>query len=290
MYIHYVTNANLCNEIRKNIWKIPHDISGVICVPRGGLFCGSIIAEFLHIPIYTVDSFLNGSSLGTGIAGQNIKARQSNTFLVIDDSISSGSSMLDTYNKLGDNNFIYCVVIADMSMKEKWPIIPDIILCEIPEFRLFELNLFRSGWVPRFILDIDGVLCKDPEYGLDLDEDKYIDHIRNAFPLMSLSYPALALCTSRLYKYYKDTVYWCNNNNIQYNMIYMSDIPSIEERMRLINDPIVKDMKSNVYSSYHPDDAILFIESSLTEASHIYTKTHRPVLCMETNTIFQDPM
>ena len=289
MYIHYVTNAELCDEIRKNIWKIPHDISGVICIPRGGLFCGTIVAEFLHVPIYTVDSFLNGTSLGTGAAGENMRTIQSGKFLVIDDSISSGASMSEAYNKLGGSGFIYCAAAADMSMKPKWPIVPDIILCEIPEFRLFEMNLFRSGWISRTVLDIDGVLCRDPEYGLDLDENRYIEHIRRARPLMPLSYPALALCTSRLYKYYEDTAYWCNENNIRYNMLYMSDIPSVEDRIRLIDDPIVKDMKANVYSSYHPDDAILFIESSLNEANHIYGKTGRPVLCMETNEVIQDP-
>ena len=58
MHINWVTNAQLCDIVRENLWKVPRDVDGIICVPRGGLFVGSIIAEFLHKPLYTPNSFL----------------------------------------------------------------------------------------------------------------------------------------------------------------------------------------------------------------------------------------
>lgn len=289
MHINYVTNADLCNEIRKNLWKIPHDISGVICIPRGGLFCGSVIAEFLHVPIYTVDSFLEGKDLGMGLARENMSVKMGK-WLVVDDSVATGKALTDAYYRLkGYGDFIFCAVVADMGMQGYWQHVPDVIvLCDIWEPRVFELNLFRTVWITKSILDIDGVLCKNPQWGLDENEELYIEHIKNADPLMPLTYPALALCTSRLSKYCEETKTWLVKNNIQYQMLYMSDIPSREERMNLIRDPIVTDMKARVYSSYHQDDAALFIESSYSEASHIFSITKRPVLCLDTNTLIQD--
>ena len=285
MHINWVTNADLCNIIRQNLYKIPHNIDGVICIPRGGLFVGTIIAEYLHKPMYTVDSFVDSKMLGNGsIEKMVLPTTKFGTYIVVDDSVSEGKSFYNANEilKVLPYNFIY---VACVGKQEEMPNC-DIVLAVVPEFRLFELNFFRTSLVRHCIFDIDGVLCKDPEYGVDLDEEKYIEHIRNVEPLIPLQFPVKAICTHRLSKYYEPTKEWLDSNNIKFGMLYMLNFGSIDEKLAKINTPEFVNMKSECYK-YHKD-SLLFIESNYDEALRIYQNTHRPVLCTDANIILQD--
>ena len=282
MHINWVTNAQLCDIIRNNLWKLPRDIDGIICVPRGGLFVGSIIAEFLHKPLYTPTSFLEGNTLGNGLALSNTRTNF-NKYLVIDDSTSSGNSFKNIQQLFLDRSeqFIY---VAAIGAKQDMPYC-DIILDCVEEFRLFELNFFRSSWVCHCIFDIDGVLCKDPQPGIDLDEEKYINHLNNVEPLYLPQFPILSLCSHRLMKYASQTQQWLKKYNIEYNMLYLLDFNSIEEKLEKINSPELLNMKSWVYKQY--PNALMFVESNFEEAKRIFQNTNRPILCIEKNIILQ---
>ena len=284
MYINWVTNADLCNIIRQNLYKIPHDIDGIICIPRGGLFVGTIVAEYLHKPMYTVESFVNNRNIGCGQVEMGIPVTDNKRYVVIDDSVSSGKSLAIANERLKEfpYEFIYVACVG----KELQMPNTNIVLSAVSEFRLFELNFFRSSWVSSCIFDIDGVLCKDPEYGIDLDEEKYIEHIKNVKPLIPLQFPVKAICTHRLTKYAEPTREWLRNNNIGYNMLYMLNFPDIENKIKNINSPSYLNMKSSVYDMHK--DALLFVESNYNEAVRIYQNTHRPVLCTDANVILQD--
>jgi len=287
MHLNYVTNGDLCNIIHQNIWKIPHNIDGIICIPRGGLFVGTIISEFLHKPIYTVDSFLAGISLGSGL-GMNNDATPPNpygTYIVVDDSASSGDSFTKAAEALKDHRgtLLYTAVICD---EFRAPDNVNIILSSVQEPRIFELNLFRLWFLSKCILDIDGVLCVDPAPGLDLDEDKYIDHILNAAPTVHLGQPAMALCTHRLIKYAPQTQQWLRQNEIEYGVLHMLAFGSIQEKIEKMDTPEYLNMKTTVYDQYQ--EAQLFIESNWDEAQRIYRNLHRPVLCTDRNILLQD--
>ena len=284
MHINYVTNADLCNIIRQNLYKIPHDVDGIICIPRGGLFVGTIVAEFLHKPIYTVESFINQKDIGCGEAEFGIPLTDFKRYVVIDDSVSSGKSFARTREQL--KNFSYEFIYIACVGKE--PQIPntDIVLSVIPEFRIFELNFFRSSWVTHCIFDIDGVLCPNPGYGVDFNEDEYMKHLTNVAPLIPLQYNVLALCTHRLVKYYETTKNWLQKNNISYNQLFMLDFKSTQEKLENLNSDNFRLMKTSVYQHY--PEAVLFVESDYNEAMTIYTNTHRPVLCTDANIILQD--
>lgn len=285
MHINWVTNAELCNIIRKNLYKIPRDIDGVICIPRGGLFVGTIIAEYLHKPMYTVDSFINSRTLGNGVVeSRGLPTTKFGNYIVVDDSISEGKSFHKAEMMLKNlpYHFIYVACIGKQSVMPNC----DIVLYVVPEFRLFELNFFRISWVMNCIFDIDGVLCKDPEYGIDMDEERYIEHIKNAKPLIPIQYPVKAICTHRLSKYYEDTKEWLFKNNISFGMLYMLNFNSIEEKIDNINSPKFVNMKTECYNCYK--EALLFVESNYDEALRIYKNTHRPVLCTDANVILQD--
>ena len=287
MHLNYVTNAQLCEIIRTNLYKIPHNIDGIICIPRGGLFVGAIMSEFLHKPIYTVDSFLEGKSLGSGL-GMNNDATPPNpygTYIVVDDSSSSGASFTKASQVLKDHKgtLLYTAVICD---EQYAPDNVDIILSSVPEPRIFELNLFRLRFLNRCIVDIDGVLCVDPAPGLDLNEELYIEHILNAAPTVHLGQYVMALCTHRLIKYAPQTQQWLKQNDIKYGTLHMLAFNSIQEKIENMNTIGFLNMKTTVYDQY--PDAQLFIESNWDEAQRIYKNLHRPVLCTDTNILLQD--
>ena len=57
----YITLHDLTTTVRNNIYKIPHDIDFVIGIPRSGIIVGSIISEFLNVPLIDIDSYCAGS-------------------------------------------------------------------------------------------------------------------------------------------------------------------------------------------------------------------------------------
>lgn len=283
-HINWITNAEFCNIIRKNLWKIPHNIDGVICIPRGGLFVGSMIAEFLNKPLYTINGFLKGESLGGGLALNTIQRSDSRTYIVVDDSISSGASMRSVKEKFASRSerFIYVAAIGE---KEEYKEC-DIVLEVVKELRFFELNFFRTEWVSNCVFDIDGVLCPDPEPGIDLDINKYTNHILNAPPLIIPQFQIGAICTHRPRSFYKQTLEWLEKNHIGVDEIFMGNYDSIQEKITKMNSDEFIQMKANVYDLY--PDAIMFVESNWTEAQRIFDFTHRPVLCTDANIVLQD--
>lgn len=283
-HINYVTNEELCTIIRQNLYKIPHDIDGVICIPRGGLFVGTIIAEFLHKPVYTIETFLCNNVEIKLERERNIPKTNFNHYIVVDDSISSGKSFETVHKQLNSLPYRFSY-IACVGAKEDMPNC-DIILSVVPEFRLFELNFFHTSWTRQCIFDIDGVLCPNPGYGVDLNENEYIEHLINVKPLIPIRFGVKALCTHRLSKYYDITSKWLNNHNITYEMLYMLDFNSTEEKLRNLNSDTFRLMKTIVYNEY--PDALMFVESDYNEAVSIYENTHRPVLCTDKNILLQD--
>ena len=286
MHINYESNAELCNHIFQNIWKIPHDIDGIICIPRGGLLVGTIISELLHKPIYTVGSFLDGKSLGSGLGmnNDNTPPKPDGTYIIVDDSSASGRSFVEAKKSLENfkGSLICVAAVCDKRMYGN----ADIVLQEVNEPRLMEINMWRIPFISRCIVDIDGVLCPDPAPWLDLDEPKYISHILNAPLKVRPAWTVTAICTHRLVIYAEQTKKWLDKHDIGYGVLYMPNYQSIQEKIEKMNTPEFINMKTNVYDKHK--DAALFIESNWEEANRIYKNLHRPVLCTDKNILLQD--
>ena len=93
----YITFADLGTTIRKNFFKIPHDVDFVIAIPRSGMICGSMIAEFLNVPLIDIDSFCAGIKPTGGGRLRYWEQRHkdgnnTNKVLVVDDTVFNGTS------------------------------------------------------------------------------------------------------------------------------------------------------------------------------------------------------
>lgn len=95
------------------------------------------------------------------------------------------------------------------------------------------------------------------------------------------AYMIAALVTSRLEKYRPQTEQWLRENGVQYDKLYMLNVASKEERIRL---GCHADFKAETYKRL--DDCILFVESNSRQARQIAEKSGKPVICAETDEMF----
>ncbi len=279
----YVTIAELSDIIRRNLWKIPHDIDLVVGVPRSGMLPASMIALYLNTNLGDVESLLGNKFFAIGRTRKSFMSHHEiNKVLVVDDSVMSGGSIIDVKKKLEpistQYDFTYLAPITSSNGIQY----VDIAFEIIDEARVFEWNLFHHCLLENTCFDLDGVLCQDPE--IDDDGEKYIRFLETATPLFIPTSPIGTIITCRLEKYRQKTEEWLSKYNIKYQKLVMLDMPTKADR--------VKWGKHGEYKGeyYKESNCNLFIESSLRQANTIAKISRKPVFCVETNSIIKPPM
>lgn len=280
----YVTLQELSNLIRNNLWKIPHDIDLVVGIPRSGMLAANMIALFLNTNLSDIDSFVEGRMYSNGMTrGDYVRKPEAiRKVLVVDDSVCSGTSLNDAKSKLKKIQdkgyvFVYCVPIATSIGSTMVDLCFEIIDGE----RVFEWNLFHHGILGNACVDIDGVLCCDPEE--DDDGEKYLAFLQSTKPWFIPTVKIHTLVSCRLEKYREQTKKWLDDNNVSYQNLVMLDFPDKASRVRW--------GKHGEYKGeyYRNSECRLFIESSSRQAAIIAKVSNKPVYCVETNELLQVP-
>ena len=276
--------SDLANTIRNNVKILPSDIDLIVGIPRSGMIPAYMIALFLNKQACSIDEYLNNIDLHRGERPFYASANSNRKVLIVDDSVHSGVSLNKVKNRIALNKdkligdtLYYCAIYA----REQSKGLVDFYFEELETPRLFQWNYLNHNINSKSCFDIDGVLCCDPEPWQNDDGEKYINFIKNAKPLFIPSYTIKALVTSRLEKYRKVTEEWLKNNNVKYEELYMLNLPSKEERLRL---KAHGSFKAEIYSKL--TDAELFIESDYKQAKEICALTNKPVICVSTDEIF----
>ncbi|MET0244929.1 MAG: phosphoribosyltransferase family protein [Flavitalea sp.] len=281
--MHYRSVADLNEDIKANLHKIPEDVTLIVGVPRSGMLAANLIALYLNIPLTDIDNFIAGKTYTSGARGKNYgKDPFSGTILIVDDSILSGSALNKVKDKLKvveDKNYKlkYCCIYAFPSKE----MLIDIHFGLVDLPRVFEWNLWHHPVLNKACVDIDGVLCIDPTDDENDDSHKYINFMLNAKPKHVPSTKLGTLVTSRLEKYRPQTEAWLAKIGVQYEELLMLDLPDKETRIRLGSHGI---FKAEQYAK--KTDASIFIESNRDQALHIYETTRRPVYCVDSNEMF----
>lgn len=276
----YVTIAELSDMIRKNLWKIPHDIDLVVGIPRSGMLPATMMALFLNTRLTDIDSFVrDGGCFSNGLSrGEYVKKAEIKKVLVVDDSIYSGNSLSDAKRKLRtvqtEYDYMFCVPIATSNGAT----MVDVCFVIIDDYRVFEWNIFHHSVLSNACVDIDGVLCLDPIE--DDDGEKYQSFIQSATPWFTPTCRIDTLISCRLEKYRSLTENWLGQNNVLYDKLIMLDFPDKATR-------VAWNKHGNYKGEYYKQrtDCMLFIESSLHQAKIIAEVSNKPVYCVETNTM-----
>lgn len=274
--------------IRRNIWKIPHDIDFVIGVPRSGMICGSVVSEFINVPLIDLNSFVQGCEPSGGLRLTLVNDKSENTkpkVLVMDDTVFAGNAMKKAKDKLkpfeDKYEFIYCVIYME-GLAEK---IVDFFLEDVRcgTQVIYEWNIFNHHQhiMSRFMFDMDGVFCVDPPDDR-IDNNKYIEYIKNATPLFVPRVPVGKIVTYRISKNMEITQKWLADQGIKYGQLIMFKADSTEERNNSGVSPW--QMKAKVYAD--DNNALLFIESDDYQAQMIHQLSGKQVLCVTTNKLY----
>lgn len=287
----YVTLSDLSQTIRKNIWKIPRDIDFIMTIPRSGTICGSIISEFLNVPLIDIDSFVSGiKPYGGGRLRYfyNSERKETKRVLVVDDTVFSGLSKVQAKEKLSaftDYEFIFMAVYLEGPGEKHIDLFLEDLRPYTNGFReivYYEWNIFHhnEGDMAGFLFDIDGVFCLDPP-----DErtgEAYLSYIRNAVPLFLPTVPIGGIVTFRLVKNKAITEKWLDEHGIRFGTMYMFNAQSWEERNSSGIDSGT--WKGEIYGSL--PQYRLFIESDRHQAERIHEISGKPVLCVENNKLY----
>ena len=134
----------------------------------------------------------------------------------------------------------------------------------------------HGGMIARSCVDIDGILCIDPTSRQNDDGPLYRRFLEEARPLLIPSGPVGWLVTCRLEKYRSLTEQWLQRHGVQYQQLYMMDLPTKAARLAAGSHA---SFKAQMYRS---TNATLFLESSERQATEIARLTGKPVLCMDT--------
>ena len=287
----YITLDDLAKTIRSNIWKIPRDIDFIITIPRSGTICGSIISEFLNVPMIDINGFVNGTEPygGGRIRYYNqIHAQKTNKVLVVDDTVFSGKSKIEAREKLRDFSaytFIFMAVYLEGPNRNAVDFyLEDVSMYTngFTELVLYEWNIFHHNEdiMEGCLYDMDGVLCLDPP---DERNDKvYQEYIRNAIPLFVPTATIGGIATYRLVKNIEVTQKWLADNNVRYKTLYMFNANTWEERNSSGITP--EAYKASIYVG--SDKFKLFVESNAKQAKAIYELSGKPVLSIEGNVLY----
>ncbi len=284
--MNYRSTADLANCIRENLYKIPRDIELIVGLPRSGMLAASLTALNLNLKLTDLSGLINDTLLMNGRTRttrfSNIKKpSDACSILVIDDSIDSGQTMQNAKNLIapifGHKKISYCAVYATASSSDKLDIFLDLVL----QPRIFEWNVLHRLFLSECCVDIDGVLCVDPDEAENDDGSAYLNFLMHARPKVIPSYPIGYLVTSRLEKYRKETECWLRQHGIIYEHLYMLNLPDAETRKRLACHA---SYKADIYKSLIK--AKLFIESEPKQAHEIAKLTGKPVLSFTTQILY----
>lgn len=283
----YITLNDMMQTVRRNIWKIPHDIDFVIGVPRSGMICGSVVSEFINVPLIDINSFVQGVEPSGGMRLSLVKSNSGNIkpkVLLMDDTVFNGTSMRKSKTILQPfkdrYEFVYCVCYLEGKAVDEVDIYLEDVRCNTDV--IYEWNIFNHHphIMKRCMYDFDGVFCVDPPD--DRDEENYIEYIKNAIPLFTPKVPIGKIITYRISKYMEITQKWLNEHGIKYEQLMMFNAKSREERSNSGISPGI--MKGKIYSE--DIDSILFIESDDYQAREIHQISGKQVLCVSTNKLY----
>lgn len=276
--MNYKTVADLNADARRLAEGLSRDIDLVVGIPRSGLLAANLLCLHLDVPMADIDGLCEGRTFDTGSRFEHRDSLDEfDSVLVVDDSVLTGGQMTETRDRLAKHDFPFDISFGAVYISPEGHQHVDYWSEVVSSPRVFEWNILHHTKLSDFCVDIDGVLCRDPEPEENDDGRNYREFLTTVEPNFVPKRRIGWLVTSRLEKYRSETESWLDENGITYDKLVMMDVPDMETRRKQGN---YGQYKADVYES---TDADLFIESDPNQASEICRKTNRPVFSYETN-------
>jgi hypoxanthine phosphoribosyltransferase len=270
--------SDLHSLINRNLWQIPNTIDLVIGIPRSGLVPASHIATSLNTPLLTLNDVAQKRSTKQLYTIRLIKeAEKPEHVLIVDDTTNTGLRMSQAVKLINERwGGVKITTLAVCSALNS-SFIPDIAFSKSITPRIFAWNMFNHDELTsRIAVDLDGILCVDPNVEQNDDGKNYSGFLLQAEPKIKPMKQVRAIITGRLEKYRLETQEWLFANSISYLELFMNDAPTAYyrrnekfERGALVVDQI-SDFKSRILATLNPP---LFVESNEDQAFNIHKIT-----------------
>lgn len=241
-----------------------------------------MIGQFLNKKVCSIDEFLAGINPTSGYS-REVDSEPVHSVLIVDDSVHSGVAVEKTRKRISEAGLDkkYSIKHLAIYAREEATDKVDYYFEILPLPRLFQWNYMNHNINEEACYDIDGVLCVDPTPEQNDDGPKYMDFLLNAKPLYLPKKKILALVTSRLEKYRPQTEEWLKKHGVEYEYLFMLDLPTKEDRIKA---NIHGKFKAEIYHKLK--NSKLFIESEAKQAKEIAYLTGKPCICVETDEIY----
>lgn len=287
--MNYRTIVQLNQAIRGSLQQLPWAPEVVAGVHKSGMMAATQFSLYFNVPAIPLCQLWMGADWvyagkRTYLEDQHDYLLKPRRILVVEDSVGSGATAQREFKKLRDRHLAPVVpheffFLAVYGVKKNVPAF-DLIIEVCPGPRMFEWNWLNNSRLGRAILDIDGVLCKDPPFIEDQTPHTYQKYLANAVPLFIPKIPVMALATSRLEKFRPETEDWLARTGVKYSQLHMAQFKTAPDRRRHGNYKT----KAEVYARMKK--ARLFIESNNKQAKLIHQATKKLVFCVESGVMY----
>lgn len=289
--VNFRSVAQLSDQVLAWSKRLPRDIEVVVGVPRSGLLVANLLALYRNIPLTDVRGLFEGRSNARGrffpptpeeLADQSTTGEpgeflsRPRSVLVVDDSIWSGGTMRGVRAAIESQRLPHSVRYAAMYATDTSVDAVDFHGEVLDTPRVFEWNLFRNAMMAEACLDMDGVLCDDPDGDENDDGPNYERFLCDASPRLLPGMPVGWIVTARLERYRPQTEAWLARHGVEYGQLLMLDYPDGATRRRMGTHSAFK------ADAYRRTGARLFLESSVRQAVEIAELARRDVICTDT--------
>jgi len=233
--MNYKSMAELAQDILAGLPRLPLDLDLVVGIPRSGMLAAYQIALLRNLQVCSLGEYAANAPFGHGrtrsLPGQAMRVpAEARHVLVVDDSIASGESMKAAQRLISSLGYGHRVSYAAIYAIPASAGLVDIAFQMLSMPRVFQWNLFHRNDLRNVYFDIDGILCLDPTAEENDDGPRYMTFLENARPAYLPSRPVGGFITCRLEKYRGPTEEWLHLHQVQYQSLYMLDLPSAEAR------------------------------------------------------------
>lgn len=279
----YVALDRLAADTLSLVPRLPSDVSVVVGVARSGMLPASILALYLHRPLFAMsrDGVIDcghGWRLGTGdrhgidVAG--------GTALIVDDTLMTGGS-LQQARAIAEGVFrrrLHAHVYVNPRSGER----PDLFAAYLPAPHVLEWNLFNSLYLGWSAFDFDGVFCRDFTPEEDDDGERYIAALEKMPPLLLPRKAPVHIITARLEKYRSHTEGWLKRWGVAIASLTMGPWGSKAERDRADVAAWKAEELGRLYGGMKPQSWFggpLYVESDPGQAARIAKLTGEIAVC-----------
>ncbi len=253
----------------------------IVGIPRSGMLAASLAALYLNLPLSDVFSFAKSQAWWRN---KPIETTETARILLLDDSLNGGNAMQGAIETIKQTRGLFGLDIVRAAVYGRSTSVEkgnaDLILEPVDGERVFEWNLWKHRLLESSVVDIDGVLCRDPTAEENDDGPRYRKFLETVEPLYE-PYRTLGwIATTRLEKYRALTEAWLTRHGIRYRGLTMLDLPDAQTRRAKGGRA---EFKARVYSQLKAE---LFIESDHRQAVTIAKLSGKPVIAMSSLEMF----